>query len=64
MLLPGFPDPSGGSQRNGLQERLSEVKDSDIAEVMVQLQAKLTTYQAALGTASRINDMTLLNYLS
>ncbi len=48
---------------NDLQERLSEVQDTDIAEVMIQLQSKQTTYQAALAVASRISEMTLLNYM-
>jgi flagellin-like hook-associated protein FlgL len=46
-----------------LQERLSEVQDSDIAEVMIQLQSRQTIYQAALAAASCINEMILLNYL-
>jgi flagellar hook-associated protein 3 FlgL len=46
-----------------LQDRLSQAEDADIAEVMIQLNAKQVTYQAALAAAARVNQMSLLNYL-
>jgi flagellar hook-associated protein 3 FlgL len=49
--------------RLGLQERLSQVQDADIAEVIIQLNAKQMTYQAALAAAVRVNEMTLLNHM-
>jgi flagellar hook-associated protein 3 FlgL len=47
-----------------LQEQLSEVQDADLAEVVIQLNSKQATYQAALAAAARINQMSLLNYMS
>jgi flagellar hook-associated protein 3 FlgL len=47
-----------------LQAQLSEVQDSDLAEVVIQLNSKQATYQAALAAAARINQMSLLNYLN
>ena len=47
-----------------LQEQLSEAQDADLAEVILQLNSKQATYQAALAAAARINQMSLLNYLS
>jgi len=46
-----------------LKERLSQVEDADIAEVILQLNAKQVTYQAALAAASRVSEMSLLNYM-
>jgi len=46
-----------------LQERLSLAQDTDIAEVIIQLNAKQVTYQAALAAAGRVNEMTLLNHM-
>ncbi len=46
-----------------LQERISQVEDIDLAEVTIKLKAKELAYQAALMTAAKINQMTLLNYL-
>jgi flagellar hook-associated protein 3 FlgL len=47
-----------------LQAQLSEAQDADLAEVVIQLNAKQATYQAALAAAARINQMSLLNYMS
>jgi flagellar hook-associated protein 3 FlgL len=46
-----------------LQDQLSQAEDTDIAEVMIQLNAKQLTYQAALAAAARVNQMSLLNYM-
>jgi len=56
---------SAFSQLNtALQEQLSEAQDADLAEVVIQLNSKQATYQAALAAAARINQMSLLNYMS
>ena len=47
-----------------LQAQLSEAQDTDLAQVIIQLNSKQATYQAALAAAARINQMSLLNYLS
>ena len=47
-----------------LQAQLSAAQDTDMAEVVIQLNAKQVTYQAALAAAARINQMSLLNYMS
>jgi flagellar hook-associated protein 3 FlgL len=49
---------------NALQEQLSGAQDADLAEVIIQLNSKQATYQAALAAAARINQMSLLNYLN
>jgi len=46
-----------------LQERLSLAEDSDIAEVVTQLNSAQVTYQAALAAASRLQGMSLLNFI-
>lgn len=46
-----------------LQDRLSQAEDADIAEVMIQLNAKQVTYQAALAAAARVSEMSLLKYM-
>jgi flagellar hook-associated protein 3 FlgL len=46
-----------------LKDQLSRVEDADIAEVIIQLNAKQLTYQAALAAASRVSEMSLLNYM-
>lgn len=52
-----------GQLRLNLQDRLSQAEDADIAEVIIQLNAKQVTYQAALAAAVRVNEMTLLNHM-
>jgi flagellar hook-associated protein 3 FlgL len=52
-----------GQLQTEVDTQLSQVEDADIAEVMIQLNAKQVTYQAALAAASRLNDMSLLNYM-
>ena len=47
-----------------LQEQLSEAEDADLAEVVIQWNSKQASYQAALAAAARINQMSLLNYMS
>jgi flagellar hook-associated protein 3 FlgL len=46
------------------EERLSEVQDSDLAEMMIELQAKQVAYQAALTSAAKLQALTLMNYMS
>lgn len=46
-----------------LKDQLSRVEDADIVEVMIQLNAKQLTYQAALAAAARVSEMSLLNYM-
>jgi len=46
-----------------LQERLSLAEDADIAEVVTQLNSAQVTYQAALAAASRLQGMSLLNFI-
>ena len=56
---------SAFSQLNSvLQEQLSEAEDADLAEVVIQWNSKQASYQAALAAAARINQMSLLNYMS
>jgi len=46
-----------------LQERLSRAEDTDIAEVVTQLNSTQVTYQAALAAAARLQGMSLLNFM-
>lgn len=46
-----------------LKERLSQVEDADYAKVIVELRAKEMAYQAALLSATRIAELTILNYI-
>jgi flagellar hook-associated protein 3 FlgL len=45
------------------QDRLSDLKDADIAETVTQLQLKQTALQAAYQTATLLNGMNLQDYL-
>ena len=45
------------------QSTLSNTEDSDISQVMIDLNSKTLSYQAALYSAAQINKLTLLNYL-
>ena len=47
-----------------IEERLSQVEDADFAEVATELKGKELTYQAALASAVKITELSLLNYLS
>jgi flagellar hook-associated protein 3 FlgL len=47
-----------------LTESLSNVEDSDYSEVIVELKEKELAYQAALASAVRITELSILNYLS
>ncbi len=49
--------------QSDLQDRLSQTEDTDLAEVTIQLKMKETTYQAALATAARIDQLSLLDYM-
>ncbi len=44
-------------------ERLSTIEDADITEAILDLQAKELAYQAALSSASKVLQMSLLNYM-
>jgi flagellin-like hook-associated protein FlgL len=48
-----------------LQEagRLSELEDSDLAEVLSRLQQQRTAFEAALKVTSTMNDLNLAKYL-
>ena len=42
----------------------SEVLDTDIAEAYLELSQRVLSYQAMMSTVSKINGMSLVNYLS
>ena len=44
-------------------ERLSTIEDADITEAILDLQAKELAYQAALSSASKVLQMSLLDYM-
>ncbi|MGD8512996.1 MAG: flagellar hook-associated protein FlgL [Deltaproteobacteria bacterium] len=44
-------------------ERLSRIEDADITEAILDLQAKELAYQAALSSASKVLQMSLLDYM-
>jgi len=44
-------------------ERLSKIEDADITEAILDLQAKQLAYQAALSSASKVLQMSLLDYM-
>jgi len=46
-----------------LEEHLSQVRDTDLPETMVRLQAQQNAYQAALAATSRMFQMSLTNFL-
>jgi flagellar hook-associated protein 3 FlgL len=46
-----------------LQERLSNVEDADYASAIIELKEKEMAYQAALLSASRLSQLSLMNYL-
>jgi flagellar hook-associated protein 3 FlgL len=45
------------------QERISNLEDGDLAQLMIDLNTRELSYQAALSTAARIHEMTLLDYM-
>ena len=47
----------------GMQSILSQVADTDVAEVLVQLQTKQTAYQTALSTAASLFQMSLMDFM-
>ncbi len=49
--------------RVDVEERLSDIQDVDIAAAITRLSEAEILYEAALGTAARIYDLSLLNYL-
>jgi len=44
-------------------ERLSKIEDADITQAILDLRAKEVAYQAALSSASKVLQMSLLNYM-
>jgi flagellar hook-associated protein 3 FlgL len=46
-----------------LKERLSNVEDADLAEMVTQLNQKQVAYQAALMSSTKVAQMTILNFL-
>jgi len=48
---------------SNLTERLSEVEDADIAEVVIELEEMELAYQAALQASTQIMGISILNYL-
>jgi flagellar hook-associated protein 3 FlgL len=44
-------------------ERLSRIEDADITEAILDLRAKEVAYQAALASASKVLQMSLLDYM-
>jgi flagellar hook-associated protein 3 FlgL len=46
-----------------LQERISQISDTDYAESLIQLQEEQILYEAALAVGSKILDSTLMNFL-
>ena len=46
-----------------LQERLSSVEDTDLAEMVTELNQKQVAYQAALQVSVQLSKMSILNYL-
>ena len=45
------------------QERISNLEDADLAALLIDLNTSEMSYQAALSTAARIHEMTLLDYM-
>jgi flagellar hook-associated protein 3 FlgL len=46
-----------------LQDRLSQVQDADLTEVVIELKERELAYQAALSAAARLTQISILNYL-
>ena len=46
-----------------LQERISQISDTDYAESLIQLQEEQVLYEAALAVGRKILDSTLINFL-
>ena len=44
-------------------DRMSQLEDADIAAAIVDLEAKTLAYQAALNSAAKVMNLSLLNYL-
>ena len=44
-------------------DKLSSIEDADIAEAIIDLKAKELTYQAALSSAARVLNVSLVDYL-
>ena len=46
-----------------VESLISQIEDADFAESLVQLQLRETAYQAALGSAGRALNLSLLEFL-
>jgi flagellar hook-associated protein 3 FlgL len=46
-----------------LEERLSQVQDTDLVEMTIELKEKELAYQAALSAAARLTEINILSYL-
>jgi len=46
-----------------LKERLSNVEDTDLSEMIIQLKQKELAYQAAMMSSVRVSELSILNYL-
>jgi flagellar hook-associated protein 3 FlgL len=44
-------------------ERLSKIEDADIPEAIIDLKAKEVAYQAALASAAKVLNVSLVDYL-
>ncbi|MBM4339168.1 MAG: flagellar hook-associated protein 3 [Deltaproteobacteria bacterium] len=49
--------------RLNLKDRLSQVEDTDLAELVTELRAKELAYEAALMSAVKITELSLINFL-
>ncbi len=46
-----------------LQANISKIEDADMAEVLVRFQAQQVAYESALAAASKMMDMSLINFI-
>jgi flagellar hook-associated protein 3 FlgL len=46
-----------------LKERRSDIEDADIVEAIMNLQNAQSAYEAALGSTSKIINVSLMDYL-
>ena len=46
-----------------LKERLSNVEDTDLSEMIIELNGKELAYQAAMMSSVRVSELSILNYL-
>jgi flagellar hook-associated protein 3 FlgL len=51
------------TRKDNLTQSTSNETDADLAETLMKLNSTQTAYQAALQTAGRLFDLSLMNYL-